>query len=424
MTQLSIDQEEALSSIMSFLEGTTTEHILTGGPGVGKTFTVRHLIDKITERSNGRVHIYLTATTNKAASVLGDMTCTNAQTIHKLLNLRVKENYRTGKTSISRGSKRLNLICKSLWILDESSMVNEELHRIILQYADEFQSKILYVGDQYQLPPVFSSIGSVFKHVTDISELNTIHRQGEHSSILIEAAKFREIIKCEEQPLFPALHSTNDITLLNMDQFHNKMKEVFNTDEYRADIDHAKVLSWTNKTVDHYSAFVRGMFYDVPERVVGEHLIVSNCSNNDIPLKTEDTIVVKSADFGELYGIAGQWMTVDNGEDICRIFAASDRSELQDYLKTLATEAKKNRNWKEFFDIKKQFLELRPVYASTIHKAQGGSMDVIFLDISDVGKNTKWNEVARLIYVALTRARNHVYITGEIPSRLLEGKPL
>lgn len=421
---LSIDQERAISNIMSFLEGPGTEHILTGGPGVGKTFTVKYLIDQITERSNGRVHIYLTATTNKAASVLGKMTGTNAQTVHKLLNLRVKENYRTGKTNIIRGKKRLNLICRSLWILDESSMINEELHRIVLEYADQFQSKILYVGDQYQLPPVFSSIGSVFKYVTDISELNTIHRQGEHSSILIEAAKYREIIKCVEQPKFPEIQSTKDITKLNIDDFHNKMQDIFKTDEYKADIDHAKVLAWTNKKVNHYSKFVRQMFYDTSEPIVGEHLIVNNCSNNDIPLKTEDTVLIQDVDVGELYGIRGNWVVVDNGEDTCRVFLANDRTEVNDALKELANDAKKpEHNWREYFDFKKEFIDMRPVYASTIHKSQGGSMDIIFLDLTDVGRNTKWNEVARLIYVALTRARHHVYITGEIPSRLIEGIP-
>ncbi len=59
--------------------------------------------------------------------------------------------------------------------------------------------------------------------------------------------------------------------------------------------------------------------------------------------------------------------------------------------------------------------DLRPGYASTVHKAQGASVDDVYIDLSDVGTNGNSEEVARLLYVAISRARKNVYLYGNLP---------
>jgi hypothetical protein len=75
--------------------------------------------------------------------------------------------------------------------------------------------------------------------------------------------------------------------------------------------------------------------------------------------------------------------------------------------------------WVEFFKFKDEtFADLRPVHASTVHRSQGSTYGKVFVDLTDIGRNTRRDVLLRLLYVALTRARGDVVVTGELPARL------
>jgi len=74
--------------------------------------------------------------------------------------------------------------------------------------------------------------------------------------------------------------------------------------------------------------------------------------------------------------------------------------------------------WRAFFEIKRNFHDVRPPYCQTVHKSQGSTYKFSFVDVGDVGRNTKWYETARLLYVALTRASHTAFTIGELPERL------
>ena len=76
--------------------------------------------------------------------------------------------------------------------------------------------------------------------------------------------------------------------------------------------------------------------------------------------------------------------------------------------------------WDLFFKIKNHFPELRPIAASTAHKAQGSSYDIVIVDLEDIGNCSDKEQVARMQYVALSRARNKIYIKGELPERFFK----
>lgn len=73
-------------------------------------------------------------------------------------------------------------------------------------------------------------------------------------------------------------------------------------------------------------------------------------------------------------------------------------------------------NW--HFELKNEFSDLRAPHASTVHKSQGSTYQYCFVDLSDIGRNTRWEEIARLVYVALTRASHTVLVTGALPERV------
>jgi ATP-dependent exoDNAse (exonuclease V) alpha subunit len=75
--------------------------------------------------------------------------------------------------------------------------------------------------------------------------------------------------------------------------------------------------------------------------------------------------------------------------------------------------------WREFFEFKDQsFADLRPIHGTTIHRSQGSTYEKVFVDLSDIGRNTRRDVLLRLLYVALTRSRGDVIVTGELPDRL------
>ena len=90
-------------------------------------------------------------------------------------------------------------------------------------------------------------------------------------------------------------------------------------------------------------------------------------------------------------------------------------------LKNIAKEAKVNpKKWPLYFQYKDEWLDLRPAYASTVHKAQGSTYTTVFMDLSDIGKCNIASDVARMLYVSISRASKQVYLYGDLPSKYLE----
>ena len=62
--------------------------------------------------------------------------------------------------------------------------------------------------------------------------------------------------------------------------------------------------------------------------------------------------------------------------------------------------------------------DLRAPHACTAHKAQSATYKHVFIDLGDIGKCKSKNLMARLLYVACTRASHNVYLYGELPTRV------
>jgi len=118
--------------------------ILTGAPGVGKTYTCKAIIQKAREAKQS---VSLAAPSGKAAKRLSEATDRPASTIHKLLEAQMDN----GTFFFKRDEK--NPLSANLIILDEVSMVSNQLMCDFLK-AVPCGTTVLFVGDQYQLPSV------------------------------------------------------------------------------------------------------------------------------------------------------------------------------------------------------------------------------------------------------------------------------
>jgi exodeoxyribonuclease V alpha subunit len=169
------DQAKALALAM-----TSKVLIITGGPGVGKTYTINEII-----RALGDREIALAAPTGKAAKRMSEMTGREALTIHRLLEY-----------SPQFGGFRRNLdnplTCDTL-IIDETSMLDVPLMASLLEAVTP-ATQIIFVGDVDQLPSV--GPGCVLRDMIDsgilpVARLSTLHRQAAQSLINLNAQTIR-----------------------------------------------------------------------------------------------------------------------------------------------------------------------------------------------------------------------------------------
>jgi ATP-dependent exoDNAse (exonuclease V) alpha subunit len=97
------------------------------------------------------------------------------------------------------------------------------------------------------------------------------------------------------------------------------------------------------------------------------------------------------------------------------VFCPKTKSAADKVLKEFKEIAIQNNNkadWARYYEIKNSIADLRPPFAGTTHKAQGGTFPAVFIDQLNIRKCRDEYLRARLIYVALTRASKNVYINS------------
>lgn len=155
--------------------------ILTGGPGTGKTTTVRGILQVFEALG---LNTLLAAPTGRAAKRLSDLTGMEARTIHRLLEAGFAVG---GRIGFARNLTN-PLECDAV-ILDEVSMVDITLMQALIE-ALPHGARLVLVGDADQLPPVGPGnflrdiIGS---HRVPTIGLTEIFRQAQQSDIVMNA---------------------------------------------------------------------------------------------------------------------------------------------------------------------------------------------------------------------------------------------
>ena len=166
--------------------------VLTGGPGTGKTTTLKAIIE-ILEDAN--VNIALAAPTGRAAKRMSEVTGRDAKTIHRLLEVEWSKDNKQIFTRNEHNPLNFDII-----IIDEMSMVDSLLFEGLLR-ATPLGSRIIMVGDSDQLPSV--GAGNILNDilisgVVPTITLTEIFRQAMTSLIVTNAHK---IIKGENPEL-------------------------------------------------------------------------------------------------------------------------------------------------------------------------------------------------------------------------------
>lgn len=371
---LSVDQQKAVEDIVSWVCTPNEPYfILQGAAGTGKTTVLKKVADSIYEIN--KVHrellindviptgnsMILTATTNEAAlNLSGLFPYQQASSIHKLLQIQPIKNKTIKVAKYTKTDKKLNNL---LVVIDEASMIDEALFAEIKR-ATCLTTKILFVGDALQLPPVEEDLSIIFKSNIPVAELTTNFRQLKPTlSSVVD--QLREYAKSPTTT--PTLNTNADVQILDADTF----KDLFVKHQ-----ESTVLLSYTNRVVEKANHFKEVALYGKYTWVAGEQVVISGDTAYFLKL-SKRLLTVK------YYDEVTNTISFDETQDVYHVGYSKDH---------------------KWIDISKQ-------HAMTIHRSQGRQFKNVFLNLSGFIEPTLRN---RLLYVAASRATEKLYVfTGK-----------
>lgn len=173
--------DEQLEAIRSSIRNRIL--ILTGGPGTGKTTTLKGIIDVHRQL---RRRIMLAAPTGRAAKRMSEVIGMEARTIHRMLE------YTPSEHRFKRDNE--SPLEADLLVIDEVSMIDTILMNSLLK-AVSSKTTLILVGDVDQLPSV--GAGNVLRDMIQsgkvpVVKLTRIFRQAEQSRIIVNAHRINK----------------------------------------------------------------------------------------------------------------------------------------------------------------------------------------------------------------------------------------
>ncbi|GAA3395462.1 SF1B family DNA helicase RecD2 [Streptomyces roseoviridis] len=372
---LAPEQEEAVRLAL-----TRKVAVLTGGPGCGKSFTVRSIVELARAK---RAKVVLAAPTGRAAKRLAELTGAEASTVHRLLEL---------KPGGDAAYDRDRPLDADLVVVDEASMLDLLLANKLVK-AVAPGAHLLLVGDVDQLPSVGAGevLGDLLAPGGPVPavRLTRIFRQAQQSGVVTNAHR----INAGEPPLTTGLpdfflfaeEETEDAARVAVEVAARRIPARFGLDP-RRDV---QVLAPMHRGPAGAGA-LNGLLQqaitparpDLPEKRFGGRVFRVGDKVTQIRNNYE-----KGAN-GVFNGTVGVVTSLDPVEQ--RLVVRTDEDEEVPY---------------DFDELD----ELAHAYAVTIHRSQGSEYPAVVIPVT----TSAWMMLQRnLLYTAVTRARKLVVLVG------------
>ncbi len=357
--------------------------VLTGGPGTGKTTILRAVVDILQAK---KVRLLLASPTGRAAQRLADSTGASAQTLHRLL-----------KFDAAQGRflhDEAHPLHTDYMIVDEASMLDTHLAAALLRALPP-QASLLLVGDIHQLPSV--GPGQVLKDIIAsqtlaVTRLDQIFRQKEQSGIITAA---HQILSGNPSPPRPLCgHSLDpsqdlfflpapspELTVQSIVRMHQEvLPNHFPQYHLLRDVQVLAPMHRGTAGIDALNQILQETINPQPHKLVF----------GQIHFRQHDKVIQLQNNYekGVFNGDLGTVETIDppNGQLRVRfdnLTVEYDRSDLQ---------------------------ELAPAYAISVHKSQGSEFPVVIIPLL---KQYFLLLQRNLLYTAITRGRNKVFLVGD-----------
>lgn len=354
--------------------------VLTGGPGCGKSFTVRSVVELARAK---KATVVLAAPTGRAAKRLSELTGAEASTVHRLLELK------PGGDAAYDADRPLDA---DLVVVDEASMLDLLLANKLVKAVPP-GAHLLLVGDVDQLPSV--GAGEVLRDLLDGSgpvpavRLTRIFRQAQQSGVVTNAHRINSGVP----PLTSGMtdfflfaeEDAEEAGRLTVDVVARRIPAKFGLDP-RRDV---QVLTPMHRGPAGAGA-LNGLLQqavtparpDLPERRFGGRVFrvgdkVTQIRNN-----------YEKGNNGVFNGTVGVVTALDCDEQ--RLTVRTDEDEEVPY---------------DFDELD----ELAHAYAVTIHRSQGSEYPAVVIPVT----TSAWMMLQRnLLYTAVTRAKRLVVLVG------------
>ena len=373
-TDLAPEQEEAVRLAL-----TSRLAVLTGGPGCGKSFTVRSVVELAAAR---KAKIVLAAPTGRAAKRLAELTGHDAATVHRLLKLQPG-----GDPEYDRD----NPLDADLIVVDETSMVDVILANKLVKAVPR-GAHLLLVGDVDQLPSV--GAGEVLRDLLAAEpvprvRLTKIFRQAQQSGIVVNAHR----INAGQPPhvqgfadffLFPC-EEPEPTAELTVDIVAGRIPRKFGLDP-RRDVQVLTPMHRGPAGAGNLNTLLQEALTphrdDRPERRYGGRVF-----------RVGDKVTQLRNNYDK--GVAG----VFNGT-----VGVVTGLSLEDNTLTVRTDEDETVGY-DFAELD----ELAHAYAVTIHRSQGSEYPAVVIPLT----TSSWMMLQRnLLYTAVTRAKKLVVLVG------------
>ena len=364
--------------------------ILTGGPGTGKTTTLRGILKVFESRG---LEVALAAPTGRAAKRMSELTGRDAQTIHRLLEVEWDNDDRP---TFQRN--RRNPLSAGAVIIDELSMVDISLFASLLD-ALPIGCRLVMVGDSDQLPPV--GAGNVLHDLINskalpVVELKQVFRQAMESLIVTNAhrivnGEFPEITKTDKDFFFLERNSVQSAAKTVSELCSVRLPKAY---KYSPTED-IQVLCPSRKgeagTINLNKILQAAL--NPPARHKREHSLGQRVfREGDKLMQTKNNYNIswtssEKEGLGIFNGDIGMLEKID--ETAHTLYIRFD-DKLAEYPFECAT-------------------ELEHAYAVTVHKSQGNEFEAVVMPVIGVVDRLAYRN---LLYTAVTRAKKLMILVG------------
>lgn len=444
-------QYEAINSIRKWLKSDKKYLVLTGPAGTGKSTIIKKILDEY------YYGVVVSAPTHRAKKVIANTTGKESKTLHSLLGLRMDVSIE----DFSPNNPIFNPIAEpqitryNFCIVDEASMINQGLLDLIKEKNKNSKTKILFIGDIFQIPPVKEKRSEVFfDDEIEKVELTKVERQIDGNPLLFLYDDIRNCIDINDGFSRKTLINGKGegiVFTVNRDEFRKAMFEKYHSEEFKNNNDYVKTIAWRNETVMKSNKIIRtelfGTNVDIVEKndlLTGYRTVTNAKLTYNIIENSADYRIVEKSELNENnYGIKGfQIKLKENLEggrfkyDDVFIIDSSDHNNLHLYGQihdSLVDIANNNKKlWTKYYDFRRNNLLLCDIdkyingayrdktkiikrdldygFCSTIHKVQGGNFNFVFVLETDIILNRILRERNQIFYVAISRPTTLAYV--------------
>lgn len=405
--------------------------VLTGGPGTGKTTIIRCLIGILEKMGNS---IALAAPTGRASKRMSEATGRKASTIHRLLGVggMATEDSKDSKGYFDHDEE--NPLEQKVFIIDESSMIDNSLMASLLMAIPE-GCMVVLVGDVDQLPSV--GAGQVLEDIIKsgavmVSRLDTIFRQAATSNIItsahaINSGKMPTVMDSPDSDFYIINQEDNDACSRMILKLADYLPRRFGCDR----LWDVQVLSPKKASpvgTEYLNRMLQDYYYPEVKMARLQWLAKDKQKRNEFLTPEEQQSLNMQFNTPMLIGAGGNILAVgdkvmqtkndyakgvfngDVGQIVEMNVQLAKNKDDDNFAKVAFPDENDNSGWRWVSYSKKELWEnITLSYACTIHKSQGSEYPFVIIPMMPTFSIMLQR---KLLYTGVTRGKKMVCVVG------------